>query len=179
MSRAHVKGLSCLFALLVAVGCCWSVVPAWADEPAADTVTDVTVSELASVVEELDETTVRVSGEAIGDVLRSETSGYVWVNIADEKATVGIFMTADMASQIENYGAYGVTGSTIEVVGTYHMACNEGHAGTLDVHADSVTVLDPGSQHQVTTGDRQNWIVAIALVLIAVVMLLIRRSRER
>ena len=43
-------------------------------------------------------------------------------------------------------GRYGVVGTTLQVRGIYHQACQE-HEGIPDVHASSVSVLARGYEH--------------------------------
>ena len=55
-------------------------------------------------------------------------------------------MSKDQAKQIDHLGRYGVVGTTLQVRGIYHQACQE-HEGIPDVHASSVSVLARGYEH--------------------------------
>lgn len=108
-------------------------------------IADTTVGVLTAVNRALNEMTVRFSGEAVGDVLEAE-GGNKWVNLLGANGTsIGVLMSADDAALVENLGDYHTTGTTLEVEGRYSISCSD-HEGALDVHADSVRVVDRGGR---------------------------------
>ena len=113
---------------------------------------DTTVDSLFSQPSLYDGKIVQVSGEAIGDVFAESPvrNKHFWVTLtsvdADNPATISALMSKDQAKQIDHLGRYGVVGTTLQVRGIYHQACQE-HEGIPDVHASSVSVLARGYEH--------------------------------
>ena len=113
---------------------------------------DTTVDSLFSQPSLYDGKIVQVSGEAIGDVFAESPvrNKHFWVTLtsvdADNPATISVLMSKDQAKQIDHLGRYGVVGTTLQVRGIYHQACQE-HEGIPDVHASSVSVLARGYEH--------------------------------
>lgn len=106
---------------------------------------DTDTSVLTSVNRALNGLAVRFSGEAVGDILAAD-AGHKWVNVLGASGTsIGVYITDEQAAQIANLGSYYATGTTIQVEGTYTMACAD-HQGELDVHATSIKVLDAGGK---------------------------------
>lgn len=83
-----------------------------------------------------------VRGEALGESLAAP-GGKRWVNIGREGTAIGVVMTAEQAAKVPRFGRYRQRGATLEVSGVLNSACDE-HGGDLDVHAESVSVLDEG-----------------------------------
>lgn len=81
------------------------------------------------------------TGEAIGDVMLRDTGA--WVNVSDGKSAVGIWMSKDLAGDIQFSGSYKSTGDIVEIKGVFHYACPE-HGGDLDIHAQSLRKLKSG-----------------------------------
>jgi len=86
-------------------------------------------------------------------------------------------MDRDDLAHIERFGSYVATGDRLRVVGTFHRACVE-HGGDLDIHADSVEVLQGGAaqEHPASAAE-----IALAAALLAVgaVTSSLWRRRER
>ena len=126
---------------------------------------------------------VQVEGEVIGDrVNESIGSRYCWITLAsnseDDNSTISVWMSNELASQIDSYGRYGVVGTQLQVRGTYHQACPE-HEGLADIHATLTNVLERGQSTPDTfsIGAFVPGLLAIALGL--VLMFLFRMARER
>ena len=146
--------------------------------PDESVVVETRIGVLASVNRALENTTVRFSGEAIGEALAAD-DGYKWVNVADASDTaVGVYMTEEQASQIRTYGDYHHVGATLLVTGTYHIACGQ-HQGELDVHASDVQVLDHGSWliYSIDAGELGLGLLLCALGLIFVLVFVVLRQR--
>lgn len=121
--------------------------------------------------------TVTFTGEAIGEVMAR--GAYAWLHLNDdayefknieEGAELGgynsgmpVFVSTELAGQIDTYGDYKHEGSIVQVVGVYNAACKD-HGGDTDIHATSLSVLRPG--HAVVDVV-QPWKVWLALVLVA------------
>ncbi|NTU89369.1 MAG: hydrolase, partial [Actinobacteria bacterium] len=104
----------------------------------------VTITDLCNAPEEYDGVLVEITGEAVGDILNGDDSGHKWVNLSSEGSTIGVYVSNEEADKVTNLGAYNVTGTVLEIQGTYHVACQDGHDGELDVHAAAVTVKSAG-----------------------------------
>lgn len=118
--------------------------------PDSSFIYDTLISDLAEADSYYNGQTVQVTGEAVGDnlaVLFDE--GHRWITLQASDASfaqVTVYMTADAASAIDTFGAYGKTGSTVQVRGVFNLACNE-HEGLSDIHAEYVNVVKRGSVH--------------------------------
>lgn len=114
---------------------------------------DAAIADLAGADAYYDGQTVQVTGEAVGEAIApfgssGEGSDQVRVTLyeAASGSSVTVCMTAADASKIKIYGAYGKTGATLRVRGTFNLACKE-HEGESDIHAETVFVVSQGSVH--------------------------------
>ena len=144
--------------------------------PDSSFIYDTSIVDLAHADSYIDNQTVRVTGEVIGD--RRATIGdgeNCWITLTDpspdENSTVEVYMSNEQASRIDTYGAYGRVGTILSVQGTFHLVCAE-HEGESDVHADSVTVSARGHAVQ-SDFDPQSFLPGIACVGIGVLMMAI------
>lgn len=107
---------------------------------------DTTVASLFSQASLYDDRTVQVLGEVIGDRIRAGDDKS-WITLtetnADDKASISVLLSIDQTNQISHYGRYGVEGTTLQVRGTYHQACDE-HDGLPDIHATTSSVQSQG-----------------------------------
>lgn len=144
--------------------------------PDSSFIYDTSIVDLAHADSYIDNQTVRVTGEVIGD--RRTTIGdgeNCWITLTDpspdENSTVEVYMSNEQASRIDTYGAYGRVGTILSVQGTFHLVCPE-HEGESDVHAESVTVSSRG--HAVEPDfDPQGFLPGIACVGVGVLMMVI------
>lgn len=148
--------------------------------PDSSFIYDSSIADLASADSYYDKQTVQVTGEAVGEAIDAG-SGMVWVALADESnanATVSVLMTRESASHIDEFGRYGVTGTTLQVRGQFNLACSE-HEGLSDLHAQSVAVMKKGVQHPDALRP-ESFIPGVALVVVGLaLMLLFRHLREK
>lgn len=110
---------------------------------------DTSIAELSAADSFHDDQVVQVIGEAVGEAINAEADpNHCWVTLQELENTgntvVSVFMTHDQAASIDQFGRYGVKGSTVQVRGVYHLDCPE-HQGLSDIHADEVSVIDKGS----------------------------------
>jgi hypothetical protein len=108
--------------------------------------TPVTIAELSNAAEHHDNQQLRFIGEVVGDLI-SSNEGYYWITMIDDDASISVQISAQISSVISNLGNYQKNGTTLEVVGEFHLACDE-HDSLSDVHATSLKVIDPGSPRQ-------------------------------
>jgi len=151
---------------------------------------EVTTEELINNMPAYDGKEVTITGEAIGDVMIRDDSGWVTVN-DDIYATrsieeggelsgysnIGIAIWAPKGEldQINILGGYKNKGDRVRVTGTFNRACPE-HGGDTDIHATSVEVLESG--HPISHPFAW-WKLVLVLVLAAAVLALGSVWRKR
>lgn len=116
--------------------------------PDSSFIYDTLISDIASADSYFDGQTVQVTGEVVGDSIREISdpdNRWITVQATDGSyAQVAVFMSAESASLIDTFGAYGKKGTAIQVRGTFNLACDD-HEGLSDLHAESVVVVEQGS----------------------------------
>ena len=124
---------------------------------------------------------VSFTGEAVGDIVNAD-EGHKWVNIrGSSNSAISVYMPDDLAKLIQNVGDYHMTGTTLKITGTYHIACPE-HEGELDVHASTAEVTDNGGPvtHMVAPGRLEAaFVLCIVAGLLLMAFLLVRRYLQR
>ena len=146
---------------------------AWADEPGAEDqsseaqeakegnlvdptqradnsfIYDTTIESLFDQASLHDERTVQVVGEVIGDKVSADGNMNCWITLTsteeDNKSSISVLMSEEAAGQIDQFGRYGVTGTTLQVRGIYHQACSE-HSGLPDIHATDSAAVTRGQE---------------------------------
>ena len=97
----------------------------------------------------LDEQTVQVLGEVVGDARTVDfDSEHFWITLQAEEDrkynTITIFCTKTTTDLIDTFGSYGRRGTTLQVRGTFNLTCDE-HDGLCDIHAESSSVRARGN----------------------------------
>ena len=132
-------------------------------------------NDLIDHAKDYDGTAVVFEGEVLGDILyRGE---YAWLAIFDGSNTIGCYVSAEQAKQISLVGGYGKKGDTVRIEGVFHRACAE-HGGDMDIHADSVTILEKGAPVAMPIS-REVAVLAALLPLPAVALLLLVWQRRK
>ena len=144
---------------------------------------DTTIESLFEQSSLYESRTVQVVGEVIGDRIASSTEpGYYWIALtvidSEDKSSISVLMSEEQSNQIDRYGKYGVTGTTLQVRGTYHQACNE-HDGLPDIHATNSSVMSRGIDHPDSFNPAEFVPGFIAIFLGAVLMGIFYFARER
>ena len=146
---------------------------------------DTSIMALAGANSSFDNQTVQVVGEAIGDAINADWDGsHKWVTLfaRDDKtsqtATVSVFMTSETAARIDTFGAYGKTGTTLQVRGTFHLVCPE-HEGLSDLHASHVSIVRKGTVKPDELDPKAFVPGAVCLAVGLLVMFAYYRLRER
>ena len=135
------------------------IVPAaWADEPAdgsnavdvtqlpdSSFIYDTSITDLSTADTYYDKQTVQVTGEVVGDRITAGDGRHCWLQLASpsDSSTVSVYLTNESADKVDTYGAYGRKGTTLQVRGTFNLACPD-HDGASDLHAQVVTVTEKG-----------------------------------
>lgn len=186
--------LAAVLALLLAVAL--PLVTAHADEPAdgdnavntqqlpdSSFIYDTSIKTLSTADSYYDNQTVQVVGEVVGDSIKAGLSGrHRWITLASDEdySTIAVYMSNESAAKIDTFGAYGSTGTTLQVRGTFHLVCAD-HEGVTDLHAEVVTVIAPGDQHA-DAFNPEAFIPGIVAVVIGLVLLGVfywMRERQR
>ena len=133
-----------------------------------------TIADLAQADSYYEGQTVLVQGEVVGDRINDEMQpDNCWVTLQDDDPTnpsvVSVFMTMEQAKNIDTYGSYGVTGTMLQVRGTFHLVCAD-HEGQSDLHAEAVTVIAPGERYP-DEFDFNAFVPGIVVVVVGLVML--------
>lgn len=143
---------------------------------------DTSIAELATADPYMNNQTVQVVGEAIGDIIAAgDGPQYVWVMVQEkvdnDYPQISVIMTRTQADLIDHLGRYGVRGTTLQVRGTFHLTCPD-HDGLTDLHAESVTVVSRGTE-SLPPLELKQFVPGAVLFLVAGVLLLIfRRLQE-
>lgn len=168
---------------------------AWADEPAdgsnavdvtqlpdSSFIYDTSITDLSTADTYYDKQTVQVTGEVIGDRIDAGDGHHCWITLASaaDASTVSVYMTNESAEKIDMFGAYDRKGTTLQVRGTFQLACSS-HDGVSDLHAQVVSVTEKGK----VTPDEfkfEKFIPGIITVMIGLVMMAVfylLRERQR
>lgn len=151
--------------------------------PDSSFIYDTSIADLATADTYFDNQTVQVVGEVVGDNIAATPDGrHRWITLAntDGSANVAVYMSSESAAKIDRFGAYGVTGTTLQVRGTFHLVCSE-HDGVTDLHAEVVSVVSAGRDHP-DTFEYEKFLPGLVAVVIGLIMLLvfyILRERQR
>lgn len=156
MMRKGMAAAALAFALMLPAFACPQA--AFADEPAegdnAVNVTqlpdisfiyDTSITDLSTADTYYDKQTVQVTGEVVGDRITAGDGRHCWLQLASpsDSSTVSVYLTNESADKVDTYGAYGRKGTTLQVRGTFNLACPD-HDGASDLHAQVVTVTEKG-----------------------------------
>ena len=150
--------------------------------PDSSAIYDTLISDLAEADSYYNGQIVQVTGEAVGDsIVAAFDGGYRWVTLQATDASyaqVTVHMKEEAAAAIDTFGAYGKTGSIVQVRGVFNLACNE-HEGQSDIHAEYVSVVERGSVHRDEFA-AADFLPGLGLCLLAgAIVLVYYRMRER
>lgn len=168
---------------------------AFADEPAegdnavnvtqlpdSSFIYDTSITDLSTADTYYDKQTVQVTGEVVGDRIIAGDGRHCWLQLASpsDSSTVSVYLTNESADKVDTYGAYGRKGTTLQVRGTFNLACPD-HDGVSDLHAQVVTVTEKGK----ATPDEFDinafipGMVAVMIGLAMMVVFYLLRERQR
>ncbi len=192
LTKAMVTAFLVSLCLLVVLGTSPSF--AWADEPETSSdntvntnqlpdssfLYDVPISELTTADSFHDQQTVQVKGEVVGDLIADESdASRCWVSLqeldTEVPAVVSLYMTREFAKQIDAFGHYGQQGTTLQVMGTFHLACSD-HQGLSDIHVETVSVVASG---KTINNEASSILFSLAWIFPLVGVLLVLYYRHR
>lgn len=151
--------------------------------PDSSFIYDVSIEDLANADTYMDEQTVQVTGEVVGDRIMADGGQNCWITLQATTASdveVLVFMSTSLSSAIDTYGAYGRRGTYLQARGTFNLACKD-HDGVSGIHADSVTVVEPGYV-ETPDLDARKMVPGLAILLVGCSLLLVfnyLRERQR
>lgn len=161
--RALMKRTALLIAIALAAMCCFAGV-ALADSsslsaddgnqintqqvPDSNFLYDTSIYDLNNADTSYQGQTVQITGEVIGDSIKAEEdAGMHWITLYSnnngKEGSISVLIDDSYLSLIDMFGEYGKTGTTLQVRGTFHLACPS-HEGIVDIHADSVSLVEHG-----------------------------------
>ena len=156
MMRKGMAAAALAFALALPAFACPQA--AFADEPAegdnavnvtqlpdSSFIYDTSITDLSTADTYYDKQTVQVTGEVVGDRITAGDGRHCWLQLASpsDSSTVSVYLTNESGDKVDTYGAYGRKGTTLQVRGTFNLACPD-HDGASDLHAQVVTVTERG-----------------------------------
>lgn len=144
-------------------------------KPDSSFIYDTSISALQGADSYLNDQTVQVTGEVIGDRIRAEFDpGYSWIVLQGSDrvhSEIPVFVETESTEVIDTYGAYGRKGTTLQVRGTFHLICPE-HEGLTDLHASAVTFVEKGSVTE-QPFDIGAFLPGLMLVAVGFIMLIV------
>lgn len=156
MMRKGMAAAALAFALALPAFACPQA--AFADEPAegdnavnvtqlpdSSFIYDTSITDLSTADTYYDKQTVQVTGEVVGDRITAGDGRHCWLQLASpsDSSTMSVYLTNESADKVDTYGTYGRKGTTLQVRGTFNLACPD-HEGASDLHAQVVTVTEKG-----------------------------------
>ena len=150
--------------------------------PDSSFIYDATISSLEKADPYMNVQTVQEVGEAVVDRVFAEFDpSHSWITLEAVDGTyaeVACYMTTRATDAIDTYGAYGRHGTTLQVRGTFNLACKD-HAGLSDLHATSMEVVSAGYENR-TPFNMSQVVPGLLLVVLGGLLLLgYRHLRER
>ena len=193
MMRKGMAAAALAFALALPAFACPQA--AFADEPAegdnavnvaqlpdSSFIYDTSITDLSTADTYYDKQTVQVTGEVVGDRIAAGDGRHCWLQLASpaDSSTVSVYVTNESADKVDTYGTYGRKGTTLQVRGTFNLACPD-HDGASDLHAQVVTVTEKGKATP-DEFDINAFIPGMVTVMIGLAMMVVfylLRERQR
>lgn len=148
-------------------------------------------TELVEAPKTFDGTSVRFTGEVIGEAMKRGDMAWLHLNDdayylknVEEGAQLGgyntgmpVWIPAEEAATITYFGDYKHEGDVVSVSGTFNAACGQ-HGGDMDIHATALEIVQAG--RTVVDPVHPNKIVwALGLSLLALALYVLDRMWER
>ncbi len=125
--------------------------------------------------EKYDEQNITFEGEVVGDIMIR--GDFTWINISDIDSAIGIWAPRELSDKITYKGGYKYNGDRVRIEGVFHRACSE-HGGDLDIHAESIEILEVGSERIHEVSEKKQKLANILLgVLLCLGILNIFKSK--
>lgn len=158
-NKSHVK-IFAKFIFVIILTCCLLPVTCYPQASSSDLINDA---------EQYNGKEIVYSGEVIGDVMIR--GKFAWVNVNDAKNAIGIWMPAELVKGISTTGNYKANGDIVEVKGKFNRSCAL-HGGDLDIHGQSLVIIQKGSKRDEIISQRKI-ITVIAFLIICLTLTII------
>lgn len=143
--------------------------------PDSSFIYDISIEELSQADSYVDGQTVQVTGEVVGDrIIAEDSPDYCWItlqSVAKTDSELIVYMPMAQTRSIDTYGAYGKRGTTLQVRGTFHLACTD-HQGSSELHAENVAIVSKGATESIPF-DAAQMIPGLLLVIAGCALALI------
>lgn len=115
---------------------------------------------------------ISYKGELVGEIM--VRGDYAWLNLNDGANAIGVWTPNEETAGLLA-GSYNARGDVLEVSGIFHRACVE-HGGDLDIHAQTVVLVEKGNQivHQLNAS-----IVKFSAILFVALLVLVFWRRKK
>ena len=136
----------------------------------------ISSTKLINEAREYDGKSVVYEGEVVGDVMAR--GDFVWANLNDGENAVGVWLSKELAGQIQFAGSYHAEGDRVEITGIFNRACIQ-HGGDMDIHAQDIRKISPGRpvREELNTGKRN--FTFILFGVLCLVLIFVRRQRGK
>lgn len=118
--------------------------------PDSSFIYDASIADLANADSYMEGQTVQVTGEVVGDRIADDVKAdYCWITLQATDGSyseVSVYMPKSLSRVIDTYGVYGKRGTTLQVRGTFSIACTD-HDGLSGIHADHVSLVSRGTEN--------------------------------
>lgn len=145
--------------------------------PDSSFIYDASIKDLQTADSYMEGQTVQVIGEVVGDLILSDYDPEeCWITLQandGNDAEISVSMPLSQSKLIDMYGAYGKRGTTLQVRGTFTLACAD-HDGLTDIHADHVAIVSRGSLIE-TLFDITSFLPGTLLVCAGIALTLVYR----
>jgi hypothetical protein len=136
----------------------------------------ISSTELINKAREYDGKSVVYAGEVVGDVMAR--GDFVWANVNDGDNAIGVWLSKELAGQIQFAGSYHAKGDRVEITGVFHRACIQ-HGGDMDIHAQDIRKISPGRPLGEEPHTRKRNLTFILFGVLCVVLIFVRRQRSQ
>ncbi|WP_165062901.1 hydrolase [Adlercreutzia sp. ZJ154] len=145
--------------------------------PDSSFIYDASIADLENADSYMEGQTVQVTGEVVGDCIADDLQpDYCWITLQANDGSyseVNVFMPRSLARVIDTYGVYGKRGTTLQVRGTFTMACTQ-HTGLTGIHADHVALVGRGAISE-SQFNPSHFVPGLALIVIGAALTVIYR----
>ena len=113
---------------------------------------DTSIDELVQADSSYQGNYVQIVGEVVGDSLAAEEDpGHHWITLESlehgSSSSISVLIDDKYLGFIDAYGRYNQVGTKLQVRGTFYLTCPS-HEGIMDIHAESVRLVEPGVKLQ-------------------------------
>jgi hypothetical protein len=136
----------------------------------------ISSTELINKAKEYDGKRVVYAGEVVGDVMAR--GDFFWANVNDGENAIGIWLSKELAGEIQFAGSYSAKGDRLEITGIFYRGCIQ-HGGDMDIHAQDIRKTSPGRpvREELDKGKRN--FVFILFGVLCLVLIFVRQQRGK